>query len=228
MTTRQFLLGAGLLSLLACSRPLPAAAATQEAPAAAVMTVNFKDLPLHDAIREVATQAGLRYRIAPNVPNYPISLNIRDVQPEQLFTLLLRQSNSRFPNQGITYSQEQALYVFTFGPMVWDDDAPRPRLRRIDEQFHDTRLKQNLTFTAKNEPLERVVEQIFAGTGVRCQVLPALRKVPINLDVHTVNASAVFRLTLRQVAEAAPGVRLWRENDTYWLGVAKSSSKVTD
>jgi len=225
MKTRRMLLSAVLL--VSCSS-WNFGVARAEAPlpeAETRISVALKDQTLRDALRQISAQTGLEYRIEPEVPNPRLSMNIRDISPEALLRLMLRQASSSLKDQAITYTRDKMLYVIKLGPaeVVKPDVAP-PGAGRLHGQIQDARLNQKLTFAMKEEPFERVAERIFRGTGVQYQLRPEVRKLPITISVREVSALAAVRLLVRQIGATVPGADFWRDGDSYVFGVPKPAS----
>jgi type II secretory pathway component GspD/PulD (secretin) len=216
----RLLLGSALLPVLLVPAG-PAAAADAREGDAPTISVNFKDVALPDALREISARTGLLYRVEPGVPKVRVNLNVRDVPPEALLRLMLRLASTDLKDQSITYSKEKLLYVIKMGPKEEVVERERPAPVPLDDGFQDAQLNGKLTLSVKDEPLEQFINRIFAGTGVQYTLLPEVRKQPVTLMLHQVGKLAAARLAIRQVAAKVPRAGLWRDGDVYVFGVVK-------
>lgn len=225
MKTPGMLVGALLCASWFTWSSRPAHADTPPPEAETRISVALKDQTLRDALRQIAAQTGLQYRIEADVPNPRLSMNIRDISPEAFLRLMLRQASFSLKDRAITCTRDKMLYVIKLGPaeVVKPDVAP-PGAGLLNGQIQDPRLNQKLTFQVKEEPFERVAERIFRGTGAQYQLRSEVRKLPITLSVREVSALAVARLVVRQIGAVMPGADFWRDGDVYVFGVAKPSS----
>jgi hypothetical protein len=107
-----------LLSLL--SRGAPPAAA-QPPSSTPMVTVELKALPLRKAVETLLGGTGIQYAVAPNVPDVPITLRLRDVAADAALRVLVRLAASQAP--GVTASHVGELYVIALRP------APPPASR---------------------------------------------------------------------------------------------------
>jgi hypothetical protein len=91
------------------------------------VTLNLKDVPLRSAIDALFQGTGLQYSVDPNVPNVPVTLNIRDVGLQPALRILLRQAAVAVP--GLTVSREGDIFVVKIrqavvAPPAQTEDAP--------------------------------------------------------------------------------------------------------
>jgi hypothetical protein len=85
-----------------------------QAPAAASaadprVTLDLREIPLRDAIALLFKNTGFQYAVDPNVPNIPITLNIRDIALPSALRLIVRQAATQA--QGLTTAKEGDVYL---------------------------------------------------------------------------------------------------------------------
>ncbi len=100
-----------LLGLLAGS--VPALSAGRQTPPGAkgeVLTLNLRDTPLHDAIAALFKLARVRYEIAPEVPNVPVSLTVREMPFKTAVRTLVLVALRQVPD--LTYAERDGVYDF--------------------------------------------------------------------------------------------------------------------
>ncbi|HEU4754746.1 MAG TPA: STN domain-containing protein, partial [Armatimonadota bacterium] len=78
------------------------------------VTLDLREIPLRDAIALLFRNSGLQYSIDPNVPNVPITLNIRDISLQAALRLIIRQAASGIP--GLTQGKEGEIYIIRIRP----------------------------------------------------------------------------------------------------------------
>jgi type II secretory pathway component GspD/PulD (secretin) len=96
------------------------------------VTLNLKDVPLRSAIDALFQGTGLQYSVDPNVPNVPVTLNIRDVGLQPALRILIRQAAVAVP--GLTVSREGDIYVVKIRQAV---TAPPPSTEEAPPEFGD-------------------------------------------------------------------------------------------
>jgi hypothetical protein len=71
--------------------------------------LDLREIPLRDAVSLLFRGSGLQYSIDPNIPNVPITLNIRDVSLPAALRLIIRQAATTIP--GLTQTKDGEVYV---------------------------------------------------------------------------------------------------------------------
>src|SRR5687768_2638928 len=105
----------GQLCILLLAMCLTAAPVMAQAPdVEKKVTLNLKDVPLRNAIELLFAGSGLQFSIDPNVPNIPISLQIRDVSLQAALRLVIRQAATAAP--GLTVNREGDIFVVRIRP----------------------------------------------------------------------------------------------------------------
>ena len=107
--------------------PAGAPACSQAPPADALerkISLNLTEVPLRRAIEVAFTGSGLQYFVEPNVPNVPVTLNIRDVPVPTAIRLVIRQAAVLAP--GLTLSKDNDVYAIRIrvAPRAVDPPAP--------------------------------------------------------------------------------------------------------
>src|SRR5438093_759422 len=77
------------------------------------VTLNLRDSPLRQAIELLFSGSGLQYSIAPNVPDVPINMNVRDINVQAALRLVVKQASIAAP--GLTYSRDGDVFVVKVG-----------------------------------------------------------------------------------------------------------------
>src|SRR5678809_546163 len=100
-------------AMLLAAGPAVSPARAQVAPAGQVapdarVTLDLRETPLKDAVPLLFRGSGEQYTIASNVPNVPITLNIRDVSLPSALRLMVRQAASAVP--GLVATREGGVY----------------------------------------------------------------------------------------------------------------------
>jgi hypothetical protein len=78
------------------------------------LTLSMRDAPLRAVIEQVFAGSGRGYTIAPNVPDVPITLSLRDVSLETALRTVIRQASASVP--GLTHAREGDVYVIRIRP----------------------------------------------------------------------------------------------------------------
>src|SRR5437660_861823 len=165
--------GAAMLALTVALAPAPARA--QGTDADKKVTLNLRDTPLRDAINLLFTGSGYQFSIDPNVPNIPISLNIRDVGLQQALRLIVKQAATLQP--GLTFSRDGDIFVIKIrqqtAPAPETGNEPPPESQagdiealtweKIPVQFNDVMVFV-LAFGGTMLPTEAEVKG-FGGNG---------------------------------------------------------------
>lgn len=232
MTARGSWWGVALGACLLISTPRPGLSAPADNPPEKRVTVNIRDKPLREVLQEVSGQTGLLFRVEPDVPDIHLNLSIRDITPEMLVRLLLRQASNALGDHSITHQVKKNVYVVKLGPPeIRQDELPAAKLpvtELVEPSFQDPRLQKKLTMKVTEEPFGELLVRIFQRTGVSYELQPALRSIRVTLAVKDVTALTAARLAVRQLGHKLPGANLWRRNGVYIFGVAVPSSDPTD
>lgn len=89
-------------------RPAGAPAAAAPAPAERKVTLNLKDVPLRNALELLFAGTGIQYSVAPDVPNVPVNVELRQMPVTTALRLLVRQAASALPGLGFVRSGNTA------------------------------------------------------------------------------------------------------------------------
>ena len=140
------------------------------------VTINLKDIPLRSAIDALFTGSGLQYSIDPNVPNVPVTLNIRDIGLQAALRLIIRQAAVAQP--GLTSAKEGDIYVIKIRreaiappttaeepPPEYTEQATEFNWERIPIQFNNVAVFV-LAFGGRMLPTEdQVIMSQMGGMG---------------------------------------------------------------
>jgi hypothetical protein len=140
-------LGAASLLIVTCLCGAPAQAQSGVDQDRKV-TLALKDSPLRAAIDALFQGSGLQYAIDPNVPNVPVTINLRDVGFQAALRILVRQAAVAVP--GLTSSREGDVYMIRIRPPAppvqlatedvppeYTDEESKPTWDRIVIQFNN-------------------------------------------------------------------------------------------
>ena len=125
---RTLVLAVTMAMLAGLTRP-PAAQAQQDE-GEGLVTLNLRDTPLRNAIDLIFQGSGLQYAVAPNVPNVPVTVNVRDLSLQSALRLVLRLGAVSVP--GLTHGRDGDVYVIrirrqpTRGPQPLDAEGETP------------------------------------------------------------------------------------------------------
>ena len=95
---RGICLAAALLAALPAM--IPARASAQAAPPEKIVTLNLKRVPFRKAVELTFSGSSLQYSIAPNVPDTPVDLAVRELPVSAALRLLTRLASTPTANAG--------------------------------------------------------------------------------------------------------------------------------
>lgn len=78
------------------------------------VTLEFREVPLRDAVNRLFAGSKFQFRIDADVPDVPVNLVLRDVQLDSVVRLIVRQASATKP--GIQYSRVGNVYAFRYRP----------------------------------------------------------------------------------------------------------------
>jgi len=87
------------------------------------ITLHLKEVPLYEAMQRLFEGSGLQYAIEPNVPNVPITANLRDVTLPQGLQVIFRLAHARV--DGLNLKRSGTLYTLRQGS-TFHTPAPAP------------------------------------------------------------------------------------------------------
>src|SRR5436853_7075720 len=117
------LLAPALLPARALGEPA-APGATRAEPAK--VALSLRDVALRDALRTLFEGSGMQHAVEPAVPNYPITLDIRDVPFNTALRTLLRLAPQ------VTYRKEGEIYIIGMRPPQVDITSVGQDLQQPD------------------------------------------------------------------------------------------------
>ena len=152
-----------LLLAMVTAAPLVGAAPVRAQEVEKRVNLNLKDVPLRDAIDALFRGAGLQFTVDPNVPNVPVTLNIRDVGLQQALRIIVRQSAVAVPGLVATHSGD-----------IWEirirQAAPPPAADPLDRgPEYPENFDHNLTWEKIQVQFNNVAVFVLAFNG---QMLP--------------------------------------------------------
>src|SRR4051794_36063076 len=66
------------------------------------VTLQVKDLPLHAALAELTRQYGVRFEVAPGIPDVPVTVSARDEPLADVVQSIVRGTRGRYMGVGAT------------------------------------------------------------------------------------------------------------------------------
>jgi hypothetical protein len=78
--------------------------------------LDLRGTPLRAAIQQLFRNSGEQYAVDPNIPDVPITLNIRDVSLPAALRLILRQAAAQIP--GLTQTKDGDVFVIRIRPVL--------------------------------------------------------------------------------------------------------------
>lgn len=195
-----------VVSIRPGAAPAARAAPPREAGADRKITLDLRDMPLRDAIALLFKGSGLQYAIDPNVPNVPITLNIRDISLPAALRLIVRQAAIEAP--GLTVSKEGEVYLIQ--RRVFPISSVTPAAFTPDDP-----ARAPFTYNFYEIPLREAVRVLFEGTGLKCLVAADVPDVPITLNIREIQRVGALRLMVRQAAGRVPDLTYANEGGVY-------------
>lgn len=189
------------LAQQAPSRPAPPPAAEKR------IDLDLQAVPLHRALEQVLRGAHAQYSIDPAIRDTPITLRIRNVRPVAAVRLILRTANAQGAQAALFRHGDE--YLITRRQAA--DAGAQPAVANNAGPGEERKA----TLSVTNVPFRKAVEMLFAGTGLRYRIDPAVPNPAVSLRAKGLPVSTLLRLLVRLADSAAPGVRWELEKDVY-------------
>ena len=104
-----------------------------QAPAPERLDLNYGRNPLRGVLTDIAVRGGLSLEIADDVPNIPVKIHARGLQPDEALRLVVRVSERRAPGLTLTQDGERRLVSMRPGaPPVTNRVGPPPTIPARD------------------------------------------------------------------------------------------------
>jgi len=175
------------------------------------VTLSLKDVPFRSALAALFHGTTLQYSVDPNVPNFPVTMIVRDSAVPAALRLMVRQCPDSAP---VSVSRDADVYLLRLRDR---GDAPAPPIAPIPEPHRDRKV----TLSLQEVPLRSAVDALFQGTGVEYIVGPDVPNVPVTLVLRDVTMQQALRFLLRQAAVLAPGLGSQRDGDVVLVRMAR-------
>ena len=174
----------------------------------ALVDADLRNLPLREAIRSAFIGSGLQYTVDPNVPNVPVTLNLRDIHFPAMLRLVVRQAAVQIP--GLEVAKQDQVYVVSIRPVS-------PPAAALPAQPGEAVGERKITLDIRDMPLRDVIALLFKGSGLQYAIDPNVPNVPITLNIRDISVPAALRLIIRQAAVQVPGLTVGKEGDIYLI-----------
>jgi type II secretory pathway component HofQ len=174
--------------------------------AARRVTLHLKEVPLRQALEQLFEGTGLQFAIAPDVPNPPITIELRDEEFATALRQIVRLSAVA------TYRKEGSIYIIGVrSPEATEPEQKIPLLGELPivgrlfaapgkpEGGAGEPAERKVTLALKAVPLRQALEQIFRGSGLRCAVELGISNTPVSLNVREEPFSSVLGRLVDQV-----------------------------
>jgi type II secretory pathway component HofQ len=184
------------------------------------VTLQLTDVPLRRALALLFKGTGLQYAVAPDVPNPPITLELRDEEFATALRQIVRLSAVA------TYRKEGSVYVIDVRPP--EAAEPERKVPLLGEMPIIGRLfttpgkpgagveelaERPVTLALKGVPFRQALEQLFRGSGMRCAVELGFPNPRLSLNAR----NEPFSSALRRLTDQA-GATYQREGPCFIIG----------
>lgn len=115
------------------------------------ISMQLRAVPLREAVRRVLESSGQQYSINPDVPDVPITLNLREISPQAAIRLMVRQAAATAP--GLTFSKDGDILVVKIRR-----NTPGPTAQEATPEFADNGvdlLKRSINAAALAQGADR-------------------------------------------------------------------------
>ena len=171
------------------------------------ISVNFSNVTLADAAKEIQKRTGFRCSVAPDVANVRITLNIRDIGPNALIRLLARQAGLNTP--GIAVAKHGDTYEIVRQPLLQRNAEAGPLLEA------DPRLAQKVDVNFDKTPLREALRTLLETRGVKYEIEKEVPELPIRLKATGQTVDTLVRRLFFLAIDQMPELRLSRSLGSY-------------
>ena len=168
------------LMILAGVVPLGAQQDAVEAPAR--VSLETRDTPLRGALRLLQAQSKIVYRLESSVPNVPVSVSLRNVLPEDLLRVVVRQAAGSVP--GLRVRQMGDKYEIQVAhDRVGEVQVPAPPEALAPPTLTQPFLRK-VSVGFRNEGLHPALARVFNLVGVPFTIEPNVPNAAVTADVR--------------------------------------------
>jgi type II secretory pathway component HofQ len=196
--------------LLALSLILPVSAIAAQAPAddERRLSLELRQTPLRQAVAALFSGSTGQYVVDPDVPDVPVTLDVREVTVPAGLRLILRQAVTAAP--GLTSSRDGEIYLIKMR-----SHRPGPITPTLPAGIRDRRV----TFNLRQVPIRSALDVLFKASGMLPAVDARVPDVPITLALKDISLQQALRLVLRQAAIHAPGITGTSREERLYIGI---------
>jgi hypothetical protein len=166
-----WLLSVGLITSSAVAQPAPLDGSTKR------VTVDYRDVPLQRALKELFQGTDLTYSVDPALSNTLLTVRFRDLEFLIALRTLTRQAGATFYREGDTFFIQQR------------------------QSSTPAQLRSRVTLQLKDAPLSKAMEGLSRGTEFRIVIEPGTPETPVTMSLVNVDFPTALH-TLVRVAKA--------------------------
>jgi hypothetical protein len=156
---------------------------------------------------EFTRLTGFQVVVEPNIPDIPLTLNVRDVSPDALLRIITRQAAISVP--GLAAALEGNVVVIKIRPIADEEEHP------VDFTRPDPRLARKVSLALERVTLREAVDHVLARTGVQFAVDPDVPHGVITLRVKDVSNFEALRMLLEEGRVSIPELEIMRVRGVY-------------
>lgn len=171
------------------------------------LTFTLRDVPLRKAVAQWTGITGAQVSIADDVPDVPITLNVRDVPADSALRIIVRMAQDQYAGIGIVRDGNRwMLRVLPVEQQPLANVAPEPP---------DPRLQQRITLNLQNETLARALERVMGRQPVTLEQTAELPSVRLTMKLENVTTFEALLRVVQAAKRQAPELRFTRDHGTY-------------
>jgi hypothetical protein len=160
------------------------------------VSVGFHAEGLRQVLARVFALVGVPYTVEPNVPNFPVTVDVRSGTIWEVLSRVLAAAQSQAP---VELGQYGDVYVV----------ALRPGPVRADGEPERTAPADRVTLRLQGVPVTLAAEALFRGTPYEYTLMPERPEARVNLDLRDVPLEVALGRLAQEAARS--GVRLtWK------------------
>jgi len=188
------------------------------------VTASLPATPLREALATIFTGKTHRLTLAPDVPNFPVDLYVRDVRVEQALEAVTRIARTIEPRLSYDWGDEEAR--------VFLADEPRPTLlplppgsrtllrgNRGASAFASRRGGSLVDIDLTATPLREVIRAAVSDGSFSIAIAPDVPDVRISVTLRQASRDDAVITAVRLAAEQQPGIRLVRDGPIYFVAM---------
>lgn len=162
------------------------------------VSVGFREEGLRQVLSRVFSLVGVPYTIEPNVPNIPVTVDVRSGTVWEVLSRVLNAARQQVP---VELGQVGEVYVV----------ALRSNPIRVGGEPETPSPPDRVTLKLQGVPVTLAAEALFRGSGYEYTLRPERSEARVNLDLHDVPLEVALGRLAQEAARS--GVRLtWKRS----------------